>query len=35
VAAGKISVSAMQVGFDAGPSTQRWLRKELDGFLNR
>ena len=34
VAAGKISVTAMQVGFDANPKTQRWLGRELSGLFD-
>ena len=35
IAAGKISVTAMQVGFDANTKTQRWLDRELGGLLGR
>jgi 5'-nucleotidase len=33
IAAGKVSVTAMQVGFDANTKTQRWLGRELGGLL--
>ncbi len=35
IAAGKISVTAMQVGFDANVKTQRWLGHELGGLLEQ
>ena len=34
IAAGKISVTAMQVGFDANPKVQRWLGRELGGLFD-